>query len=230
MHAHLILGIGRGSHYTSAQKKKKISQNFNKVLKAKSELVCKFGIVAGPDTRVHSTPLQTILSDPYWCWWERLREVKRPKRTLVGGAGMCRMISSCWRRGTEHVPVGFTRHLSPIKQKPKQARQWQQTLWSQSKGKDTLLLGRRRSHIHCPWGRETKPSYFQNTGKDSTTGEGETKSPPTLECGSCWGKKQKTPNKTKKDTKSSLTAMRRRGKDYEEAPPMRIRQSRPSWD
>lgn len=44
-----------------------ISQNFNKVLKARSELVYQYEIAAGPDAREHNTPLQTILSDPDWC-------------------------------------------------------------------------------------------------------------------------------------------------------------------
>lgn len=79
-------------------------------------------------------------------------QVERLKRIQVGGTGMCRMISSCWRTDTRYVPVCLTRHLSPIKQKPQQARQWQQTLWAQNKSKDTLLLGRRRGLSQRPLG------------------------------------------------------------------------------
>lgn len=53
------LGHWKGQPLHKWDRKKKISQNFDKVLKAKSELVYQFGIVAGPDTRVHSTPFIT---------------------------------------------------------------------------------------------------------------------------------------------------------------------------
>lgn len=41
----------------------KISQDFNKLLKATSEQAYQFETAAGPDTRVHGTPLQATLSD-----------------------------------------------------------------------------------------------------------------------------------------------------------------------
>lgn len=143
---------------------------------------------------------------------------------------MRRMISSCWRTGTGHVPVCFTRHLSPTKQKLKELGSGSKHCEPRAKAKTHSLWEGEEAIATAPGGEPGNLLLPEHRKRLSTTGEGEKKSPPTLECGSYWEKKQKTPNKTNKDTKSSLTAVRRRGKDYVGAPPMRIRHSRPSED
>lgn len=91
------------------------------------------------------------------------------------------------------------------------------TVSPEQKQRHTASGKEKRSEPTAPGGELGNLLLPEHRKTLSTTGEGEKKSPSTLECGSCWEKKQKTPNKTNKDTKSSLTAVRRGGKDYVEA-------------